>query len=534
MDTETTTECAELSEYSPPIALARSHLPQWTSATRLSLFESKALPENGGIAFAGGRISALKWHPQVKGVLAAAAHRSDQPVHEVLKLYRGRGHIQLWFVDNNLATCMGVVPHNGDCTWDLKWRPTTNEAESTNEQGGTFAAALGDGTILVCQFNDISRNSNGCNAESGRMCVLPCSQKILRANVRGSPPKPVRVVEWSLDGNRLLVGCVTGAVEVFESSSSESMWAKWSVPAQESIVADIRWVNRYLFCSLGTSCVLRLRDIRDPIATIEQNAEGLAGSLSMCMVEPNVVVVGGDTGYLRVVRLCGTDNFKAKYPVRRVYIQGNSFRTMQSVSAPYEGTSRSLVFTGGCEGVLHEVIFPRPIWHGNEQCSISKTKVEQLLSWDVEDSLEGRDDTGAALLLTIGATIAVRVPDNVEGNEGHAADEAQNSFPPGQKRKHQQRTRKISGPSGDDKPLFGTTYRQSVCITRVDVSLCDRRIAVGIDGGIITWLQLEHEFLESSLVRTIPPPTKKRKRATSKSMSQRLKTTQKPVNNKEK
>ncbi|CAN8062103.1 unnamed protein product [Agarophyton chilense] len=510
------TKCKELFKQSPPITLAGAKVSDSRSLGKLSLFHSASLGNKTGVAFVGGHISVLKWHPEVRGVLATAAHRSDQTVHEVLETYSGSAHIQLWSISNNTAICLGVVQHDGDCTWDLKWRPGQYEPISARSWCGTFAAALGDGRIMICRFSNTLRCSSAYDVVSGSANVLPCKKTILREGNERTVHGPARVVEWSLDGKRLLVGSVVGTVEVYESSSSESVWPKWCVPAQESIVTDIRWVNRYLFCSLGVSCVLRLRDIRDPVATLEQNAEGLAGSHSMCIAEPNVAVVGGDSGYLRVVRLYGTDNFRAKYPVRKVYVQGGSFRTMQSVSSPFRGTHQSLVFTGGCEGILHEVSFPRPLWLGYEECSISKTTAKQLLRWSVKRDSRGEHGTNITLQLTIGDSTS----EGIHGGEEHASDVNQSGQKGNIRNPKHQRRKKVSGPCANDKPLFGSAYHQSVVITRVDINIHDKIIAVGIDGGIITWLQLQHQILESSLIQTNLPTTRKKRRRTTSNLQE--------------
>ncbi|PXF46034.1 hypothetical protein BWQ96_04209 [Gracilariopsis chorda] len=527
MDSEQTSQCSELSKYSHPLLLSHRDLPKEKVLGRLKLFESLPLPGKGGIAFTGGRVSVLKWHPTARGILATAAHKSEQLFHEVLRTYSGPAHIQIWRMSGTSAACLGVIPHNGDCTWDLKWRPGRVKAEPANRWSGTFAAALGDGCILISTFENVTQTSSGYDSLTGKVRVLPCSKTLLRVHKKPFLRRPVRVLEWSLDGTRLLVGSVNGFVEVYEASSDSSIWPKWTIPAQESIVSDMKWLNPSLFCTLGISCVLRLRDIRDPVATIEQNAEGLAGSLSMSMAEPNVAVVGGDTGYLRVVRLRGTDNFNAKHPVRRVYVQGSSFRTMQSISVPSPKGSRTILYTGGCEGIVHEISFPRPLWPDQDQCTISRTRVGQLLRWCVEKCPAKAKEKGDIMHLTLGGSFE----DAQDRNKGTSSD--REGVDPRNGRSHSgfRKKTKVVGPHGTDKPLFGDSYHQAIVVTRVDVSIQDNMIAVGIDGGIVTWLPLDHESIDSSLAEdmdsewvTKPSASSKKRMKTKKTRKPNVKT----------
>lgn len=512
MESEQNSPCSELAEYSQRLLLSHKAFHEQKALGKLKLFGSLSLPGRGGLVFVGGRVSVLKWHPTAKGILATAAHRSEQLSHEVLTIYSGAAHIQIWRISGSTAACLGVVPHDGDCTWDLKWRPGRATVGHANTWSGTFAAALGNGCILISSFDNATQNTSGYDSLTGQVRVLPHSKTLLNVHKKPFLRRPVRVLEWSLNGSRLLVGSVNGFVEVYEASSDSSVWPKWTIPAQESIVSDIKWLNPFLFCTLGISCVLRLRDIRDPVATIEQNAEGLAGSLSMSMAEPNIAVVGSDTGYLRVVRLRGTDNFKARHPVRRVYVQGSSFRTMQSISVPSPRGSRTFLYTGGCEGIVHEISFPRPLWPDQDQCTISRTKVGHLLRWCVVKSPAKTTDTSDMLHLVIG--------DGFQGvgDTGKDTFSCHEPVDAGKIRSQSdfRKKTKVVGPHTTDTPLFGDSYHQTIVITRVDLSIQDGTIAVGIDGGIITWLPLGHENIDSSLAADKPSASLTKQTASSK------------------
>lgn len=263
----------------------------------------------------------------------------------------------------------------------------------------------------------------------------------------------MRVVEWSPDGKRLVVGAANGNVEVYEADSQNACWPSWTIPAQESVISDIRWLSPKLYCTLGMSCVLRLCDVRDPVATLEQNCEGLQGSLSMAIVEPYVAVVGADSGYLRVVRLSAIDQTSAQNPVRRVYLQTSSFRDMRSVSL----SGMTVLYTGGSEGILHQVVFPKPLWPLKGACKIDKTRISERLRW-------GMDGDGMHLQL----------------------DPPQRKEPEKSKRKRGG----VGRASESAGVLFGERYKQPIVITRIAVNAQNNAIAVGIDGGFITWLPI--------------------------------------------
>lgn len=498
MGSYTALACPELSQSSHPISVSYAGSPKRNSLGTLNLFECRPLPKRGGIAFLGGHVSVLNWHPTAKGILATAAHNSKQLVHEVLRTYTGSAHIQIWHVADCHASCIGVVPHNGDCTWDLKWRPERSSNTSNISWGGMFAAALGNGCVLICQFKDVDQASQNYKSSQGHTQALPHSRKILRNHKKDDIRTPVRILEWSLDGNRLLVGSVNGYVEVYETSSDENVWPRWVIIAHESILADMRWLSSTLFCTLGISCVLRLRDIRDPVGIIEQNAEGLSGSHSMSMLEPSVAVVGGDLGYLRVIRLCGTDGFKAKTPVRRVYLQGSSFRAMRCANVTSPGDSQSLLYAGGCEGIVHKVLFPRPLWPRQDQCDISDITLDKLLQWRVEQTPTAAEGNVEELHLILGSAVTEISSEQKSNTSLGNVKEAKLD---NGKKSITRRTKKLVGPHGADESGFGSTHHQAIVITRVDLNTQDGLIAVGIDGGILTLLPLETKQLGSPLER---------------------------------
>lgn len=513
--------CEELQQVSDEVEFTAEDKDELQRLGRFSLFDSCSLPnQKGGLAFVGGPVGALEFHPQVKGICVLSGHRNDQRTHEILKCYSGIGHIQFWDFSGVEGSFLGTIPHYGNCVWDLKWRP---EEPTRNDAGcwrGLLAASLGDGTVMIC-YIDYSSDPNGFPPSSEEFVTKTV---ILRDERRIEDRVPVRAIQWSSDGSLLVVGAADGSLEVY-NTAMDNNWQKWSIPAHESVVMDLRWVSENLLCSLGLSCVLRLRDIRDPVSTLEQNAEGLSGSLSMDTLEPNVAVVGGDYGYLRVVRLRAGDGATVKLPVKRVNLQTGGFRDMKSIpiNGPGGEPTKTLLYTGGAEGVLHECTFPRPIWTPPELCNIASTKIAQKLRWSAKEGcgLDGETEPRRQMLqLHLGeekggeraemkdqsqtavTVVSVgqderetaSVGEGAVGKERLEAETTPSKEGVGSGKKAFRKSRAVGRPAdAKEYTWFGERYSQKAVITRVSLSKTSDLLAVANDGGFVVWMGLEQE-----------------------------------------
>lgn len=401
------------------------------------------------------------------------------------------------------TVCLGVIPHEGDCTWDIKWKPAStttsdhphaqNPADGKN--AGTFAAALGDGTVLICALTLPSPHSSSSSLPH----TLPCTKSFLRKNPARTRTA-IHRIQWCPTGTRLMVGCADGSVEVYETKTSRPPWAHWCVPAQESAIADMRFLSTRHVCTLGKACVLRVCDVRDPVAIVEQNAEGLSGSMSMCVLEEGVAIVGGDTGYLRVVRLGAGDGFAAKVGVRRVHLQGSGFRDMKGVDVDVGDGKGTAVYTGGSEGVLHEVVLPRPVWTSEETCEISRLATSHKARWLAVEG--GLCEAGLEVCVGEGVPVAERRV-AVAGNVMKVSKTG---------KKYRKRRgfvgRELVGSEG---ALFGDAYEQKVVVTRIAISPGKDRIAFGIHGGFVTCIPFSHadSFLHEERRRSTRKDKKK-------------------------
>lgn len=523
MESEPKFACSALQQESDELEVTAGNSKHPERFGRLALFESRFLPtEEVGIAFVGGPVGALQFHPYAKGICALSAHRQEQCMHEILRCYEGDGYIQLWDFSASKPSCLGVIPHNGDCAWDLKWKPDEPTEALSGGWRGTLAASLGDGTVMVTTVEGSIRSPP--STSPGR--ILASKTMTLRKEGSTADRVPVRVLQWSDDGGMLVVGTADGSLEIYGASSTSEPWSKWSIPGHESVVMDLRWISKTHLCTLGLSCVLRLRDIRDPVSTLEQNAEGLSGSLSMDTLEPNVAAVGGDYGYLRVVRLSGADGVTVKLPVKRVYLQVGSFRDMKSIPVKTQNGNpfRTLLYTGGAEGIVHECTFPRPIWSSPEVCNIGKTKITEKLRWSgkkIQDPADEANSRSVTLHLEIApngdkgvldrkdqsqtelTSLSALEDDKETGSIQEVAKqrlsadngrETDGKGAPGEELAHSRKSRAV-GKASDvkDCSFFGEHYNQKAVITRISVSEVSNLLAVSICGGFVTWMPLALE-----------------------------------------
>lgn len=533
--------CPELLPFSDDIEIINHDEQTVANFGKLALFETKFLPnDSGGVTFVGGPVTSLQFHPQAKGICAIGAHRADRHTHEILKCYQGTAHIQLWRFSFDGPSCLALIPHDGDCTWDLKWKPHQPSSDSATSWSGTLAACLGDGTIMVCYIDPSAVDTLARGSDTP--CTLSPKTVLLRTRKKLSARSPVRVVEWSKDGELLAAGAADGTIEVFNAKSPEKTWPKWSIPGHDSVVMDMRWISDTHLCSLGLSCVLRMRDIRDPVATLEQNSEGLAGSFSMDALEPNVVVLGANSGYLRVIRLFGADGVKVRMPVKRVNLQTAPFRDMKSIpvsSNDSKVASQTLLYTGGSEGMLHECKFPRPIWTSTEACNIAKTENSEKLRWllkkTTKENKQSCDHVSSTLTLQLGkefAALAAQAAGDPENNgtigftsslKGEMRGDVKSSTEGGLHNGISSRGGDLDGQESGDMPApagrrsarkskskptdkstrdmvyshFGENYDQKIVISKIGVSAISDMIAIGIAGGVVTWLRLDMPFHES-------------------------------------
>lgn len=516
--------CPELLSQSDDVEITLEKLEHSVAHGKLSLFETRRLSNNsGGILFVGGPVASMEFHPYAGGICAIGAHRADQQTHEILRCYQGLAHIQLWRLSFESSQCLALISHKGNCTWDLKWKPEESPDNDSVPWSGTLAAALGDGTVMVYCINSAELDTS--TRTDGGVAMLSPRSVHLRANRRFSVRSPVRVIEWSKDGNLLVVGAADGSIEVYNARSAESTWPKWSIPGHESVIVDMRWLSDFHLCSLGLSCVLRLRDIRESVALLEQNMEGLSGSMSMDTLEPNVAVIGGDYGYLRVVRLSGADGVMTRLPVRRVRLQTGSFRAMKSIPvAGHKSPSscQTLLYTAGPEGLLHECKIPRPLWTSPEVCRIGRTKICERLRWAVKRAGGGGqaefNSAKITLLLHLNKEITASAS-QTETTKNEMGELGTESTPMASgeslldladargelnvnkkgnreagkpaKKKISRRSRAVGKDLKDlDYSFFGESYNQKIVISRISVSERSDMVAVGIDGGMVTWLKL--------------------------------------------
>lgn len=535
--------CQELGRQSAPLHVFHVRGSEKQHIGKLSLFEHRLACNNSiGVMYAGGHISALNFHPSYNSLCALAAHRHDRPKHDILKCYKGSAHIQLWTLSLQPGNThfLGVIPHNGNCTWDLKWRPDT--FQTSHSSIGTLAAALGDGTAIVATFEDFDLpdfSSVPDQASSKTIFTLRPKIMTLRAQKKAHQRRPVRVAEWSPDGTRLVLGIADGSIEVYEASSNEKVWPRWCIPAQESVITGVRWMNSSYLCSVSISCVLSVRDIRNPISSLEQNAESLAGSMAMEAVEPDVAVVGTDSGTLRVVKLSAIEGVFVKQPVKRIYLQTNTVRDIQAVSEA--GTDTVIPYTrlyaGGSEGIVHECVLPRPIWPNPDTCHLPRTETQQKLRWKLRPS-DALQKEPSLCLNEISAHTDSSKPSNVSpihhtntdpildlcvGDDYQSSEELtllrhdstvidDDACPTEEHRKIKRRKRAAGreymerDSNAPKTVLFGPELEQRTTITRIGLSQKDDLIAVGIDDGIVTWTTMKGEEMETPFIQRFKSP----------------------------
>lgn len=530
--------CQELRQQSTQLQIYNARTALHQHIGNLSLFEHRLVCDNSvGIMYAGGHISALTFHPSSNSLCVIAAHRHDRTTHNVLKCYKGRAHIQLWTLalQPGKTHCIGVVPHNGNCTWDLKWRPDT--FQTSQPSVGTLAAALGDGTAIVATFEDFDLPNPPTGDDpvpNTSLHTLTPKIMTLRAHKKTHQRSPVRVAEWSPDGGRLVLGIANGSIEVYEASSKEQIWPRWCIPAQDSVITGVRWMTSSYLCSVSMSCVLRLRDMRDPVSSLEQNTESLAGSFAMEAVEPTVAVVGTDNGTLRVVKLGSIDGILVKQPVKRIYLQTSTLRDIQAIAETGENNivPHTLLYTGGSEGIVHECVLPRPIWPNPDTCHLPRTEAKQKMRWTIHrpnllkpklpmslhqtlpesnGHVETCVDNDEVLQLCVGddsnKTVNSSLIDNNGAASGDATLESENRPKP-------KRRSRAAGREGVDRDsnlpktvLFGSELDQRTTITRIGLSQKDDLLAVGMDDGILTWMPMKGGELKSPFIPRSKGPT---------------------------
>lgn len=525
--------CKELGQKAHPFRVSHPSNNGSEYVAPLSLFEHRLMFDNKvGVMYAGGHVSALSFHPTTPTLCAIAAHRQDQQRHNMLKCYKGRSHIQLWnlSLESKQTYCVGVVPHNGNCTWDLKWRPqptNSNSAECSNSSSrlvGTLAAALGDGTAIVATFHDFDLphvTSKHTSSPPTEVCTLTPKVMYLRGHKKPHQRCIVRVAEWSPDGTRLVLGLGNGTIEVYEASSQDKVWPRWCLPVQDAVITGLRWLDENFFCSVSIACVLRLRDMRDPISSLEQNQESLASSFAMTSVEPSVAVVATDAGTLRVIKLTSVDGVQAREPVKRIYLQTNSVRDVQSVSETVETNTVpvTLLYAGGSEGIVHECIIPRPIWPSRDSCHLPRTDTSQKMRWVMsnKDKFQAHESTCDSTansespmtdmdeITVVKANVDEQIlhlsiecagldeHEKKSGNTGRL-DPDGNTTP---KKKPSRRSR-AAGRDGAEREsnlpktvLVGQEITSNTTITRISLSQGADLIAVGMDDGFVTWLPMK-------------------------------------------
>lgn len=496
--------CQELGQKSSPIRVKPDGKGISVFIKTLPLFQHTIISNpTTGFLYAGGSISALDFHPSSKFLCALAAHRHDTTNHDIFKCCKGRAHIQLWSLSLQMeyTHCVGVLPHNGNCTWDLKWRTMPLQLHSsTGESIGTFAAAIGDGTVLVASFEDshLPHMHTLIDAPSPPKSVLTLSPQttILRGHKKTHQRIPVRVLEWSPDGSRLILGLVNGTVEVYQASTTDRVWPCWVIPVQDSPILSIRWLCPSRFCSVGISGVLDIHDIHNPVNSYKHMAKNFSGCHAIDSADPHVAILVTDCGKMHLVRLDATTS-PAKRSVRTVRLQETSLQAVKSYT--YDGDTGNpschVVYAGGTNGIVHECVFPR----STESKKMSKLKVKPVITeklwWEFVDDGAMFGSGSIKTNALDDKSVEGNTPDH--GLNLHLGRHDQGAFKDSgimniESNKNRVEKESVETDTFPKAPKSGeVTDKKKTTITRISLSQDAGLVVIGMQNGIVTWASMK-------------------------------------------
>jgi len=414
--------CGELLQSSPPFYIEKSRPSQQDDGqpaggrpagepstsivehqipSRLPLFLSLPLPgaTDGVVAFAGGPITALDWHPD--GVhLAVSSSRIAQPVHRLLSTYVGAGHIQIWraaFSAEKSLSLVALVPHNGDTAWDLSWRPV--DSVNTPNRLPVLAVALASGQLTIYAYHN-----SEVPFEQGHESV-----ELRHAHALNDA---VRTVQWNPSATRLASGTVRGCIEIWDvvdDPTSATAMPKFHLATRVRVhnfsVSKVVWLSDFKIMSSGHDGNVNVRDIRMPFEDLDYAEDGLAWNQSLVAVEPDVAIAGTDNGFLKLLKLTSRGELK-KAQIKRKRIQTGSLRDMISTPVPplVPGgpVKKTALFSGGAEGMLFLGHLPRPLYNYTSgtppklNCNAGRYMQIPLLQWTSSAQVSGVGDKKSA------------------------------------------------------------------------------------------------------------------------------------------
>lgn len=238
-----------------------------TTSSSIACFESQPLPgESGTAVFIGGSGTTFDWHPSLPGVFLTAAHPKDTPDHTFEQKYDGQGHIQLWKYDDESKTagCFGLIPHEGHCVWDIQWCPT-----SSVETSHRFAATFGNGEVAMYQIRALKNleNQAGVSLVDFERCVLRELEE--RTGLWW-------VLQWSHDGDRILVGSTQGDVALYDMHEARNEPViLWEAKHMDTAIVSIKWLSKVAYVTTGNDKVARVWDSREPGLVFHETNEHL-------------------------------------------------------------------------------------------------------------------------------------------------------------------------------------------------------------------------------------------------------------------
>lgn len=465
-------DCPELASSSVPFSVrsvvdASKALPTQS----LGLFDTVQLPAGGSLAFVGGPSYAIDWAPDGQH-LAVSAHRVVRPVHQLLRLYRGAAHIQIWRVSAGGAHLAPVqmLAHAGECTWDVKWRPGSGAA--------LLAAALGDGHV---QLYLPTLNESGS---------VPAGEASLREGEAAHDG--VRALAWSDDGRTLAVGTVQGCIELYgvrDAAGALLVHIMARVRVHEGMVSGLRWMQPYVLASVSFDGTQRVRDVRELTADIDRTSDGPGWHFAAVAPEDSVVISCSDGGYLRFTRVADLAGSAGPSDVKKTRLSTASVRTLACTSVPAEGKRKAataLLF-GGAEGKLTIAAVPRPLWGGGG-CQYRKSKFSSVMQWvplQGEESLLGHPGRGGGTGHEVSELYRVK----------HSELELCLGFEAKEKAKPSKKSKRSYETAPGDINMCAERYDQRVCISRVALTESGDMVAAATHAGLLTVLPVPYDAL---------------------------------------
>ncbi|KAG0585438.1 hypothetical protein KC19_2G011500 [Ceratodon purpureus] len=222
------------------------------------------------------------------------------------------------------------IAHEGEVTWDAKWRPVavaggaSECTEGLDEREcmrlGFLAVVLGDGSVQVFDVPlPTTREENGTMGGETEPLIVQMNPIFRSSDLQSNGHKSIPLsVEWSTwaPHDMLLVGCHDGTVAVFKVFPC-------SAPLQESrpllfFTADfmtlrtVAWApancsgsaGKHLIATAGHSGWIRFWDLRDPYQPVYelQISRGVVTSIDW-VSDPRCMLITMDDGSVRVLAL---------------------------------------------------------------------------------------------------------------------------------------------------------------------------------------------------------------------------------------